>query len=785
MSFRFGLHILKSLHIRPAVLKKKHGLRWTLHQSPGRISPRHSCELIFTGLLHAPAGTIIQAKLGRRIMTATTAAPNPGGWIPFSLRFHTRPGLKFLRLHATPPGAAPTGLGWHLLLCTQAAQPPPPRPGFIPEPEWLDPKSITLAPPPDQPAVSIIIPMHNQTIYTLQCLASIALHPGRTSHEVIVVDDASTEERAAQLSEVGGLRFHRLRQNGGFITACNEGARIARGAHLVFLNNDTQVEPGWLDALVDVFRNLPDAGLVGAKLIYPDGSLQEAGGMVWRDGSACNFGHGGSPEAPEFNYLRETDYCSGACIALPRPLFEALGGFDTHFAPAYYEDTDLAFRVRAAGRKVVYQPLSRVVHYEGRSNGTDVTKSIKRHQVTNQVRFYERWRSVLDTHEPTRTFSLRRRDRSTGRPILLVVDHQIPRPDTDAGSRNIANYLAFFVANGFSVKFFPSDLYRDPGYTPAFEAMGIEFVGTTGLNAWLDIHGTELDYVLISRAHVAAAHLADVRARTSAPVLFYGVDLLSRTLNRTADITQSETARAEAARWEKWEETAFAGSDYVFYPSFLEIDALRERFPGLRASVLPPFIYPPAPVRKDTGAHPSDRTGLLFVGGFGHPPNVDAMLWFAREVMPRLRLLSPGLRLTVVGQRPPPELQALAAEDLVIAGHVSEQRLLELYASTRVVIAPLRLGGGIKGKIVEALWHGLPVVTTPVGAEGIPEAETAMRILEPDAALWAQTVASCHDAPSSLFSLAAQGPALVARHYSEDALRRALLPSLPFLATKA
>ena len=254
------------------------------------------------------------------------------------------------------------------------------------------------------PATSVIIPAFNQLAHTLGCLAAVADSGDALPFEVIVVDDASSDGTATVLPAIPGLVYVRNDQNLGFIGACNRGAALARGRHLVFLNNDTAVQPGWLDALVRTFDDHPDAGLVGAKLLYPDGRLQEAGGLVYADASAGNYGRFDAPTDPRFNYLRDADYCSGAALAVPAALFRELGGFDGHYQPAYYEDADLAMRVRQRGLRTLYQPASRVVHFDGVTSGREGEGGAKDYQAVNRGKFLARWKDILAAdHAPAGT----------------------------------------------------------------------------------------------------------------------------------------------------------------------------------------------------------------------------------------------------------------------------------------------------------------------------------------------------------------------------------------------
>ncbi|MES1147360.1 MAG: glycosyltransferase family 2 protein, partial [bacterium] len=271
------------------------------------------------------------------------------------------------------------------------------------------------------PLVSVVIPFYNHVEVTLACLASFARNDPKVSYEVIVIDDASPED-VSRVAAVKWIKYVRNETNLGFLRTCNAAAKIATGKYICFLNNDTEVEAGWLEALVEVAEADPKVGIVGSALIYPDGSLQEAGGVLWSDGDGCNIGRNGKVDDPAFLFTRPVDYCSGASILVPRAVFEQVGYFDERYVPAYCEDSDLAMTMRANGFKVMYEPRSKVVHHEGVSSGTDLGAGIKQYQVDNSIKLREKWKGVLSAHAP-HDLDLRflASTRLAGRPRLLLL----------------------------------------------------------------------------------------------------------------------------------------------------------------------------------------------------------------------------------------------------------------------------------------------------------------------------------------------------------------------------
>ena len=568
----------------------------------------------------------------------------------------------------------------------------------------------------DKPDVSIVIPAHNKVEVTYLALCSLLIAPNAASFEVIVVDDASTDETADLEEIVSGITVLHNAEPQRFIRACNAGAEQARGAYIVLLNNDVEVTAGWLDELIAAFDRFDRVGLAGAKLLYPDGRLQDAGGIVWGSGNPWNYGNSQNPNEPRFCYARQADYLSGAAMMVPKSVWQEVGGLSAYLEPMYFEDTDFAFKVRDAGYTTWFVPSSVVYHYEGMTSGTDVTKGFKRYQEVNRPKFKRRWVDAYSRHGRDGQMLDLEKDRGIAGRVLFI-DYTTPRPDQDAGSYAAVQEIRLVQSLGYKVTFVATNMAHLGKYTEDLQKLGVEMIYAPfymTMQDFLSQRAAEFDAFYITRFYVAREVLSQIRSLApEAKILFNNADLHFLREIRAAHATGDEKRLEDARQTRELEMGVIGQVDVVL--SYNESEhAVIEAYSEGNAKVLrtPWVVDIPAQTPPLAG-----RSGLSFLGSFRHHPNAEAVLWFVREVMPRLASRQPDLTLSIYGSRMSDDIKALASDSVKPVGFV--QDMADAFDPHRIFVAPLLSGAGIKGKVLEALARGIPSVLTPVAAEGI------------------------------------------------------------------
>ena len=615
----------------------------------------------------------------------------------------------------------------------------------------------------DNPLVSVIIPVHNKFAVTYHCLAALLFAYNEATFEVILVDDGSTDQTREISERISGLGYVRNPAPRGFVDACNAGAALATGQYVAFLNNDTEPTANWLDELLYVFRHFDQVGLAGSKLIYADGRLQEAGGIVWKSGDPWNYGRGGNARDPRYNYTRQVDYLSGAAILLPRTVWDAVGGFSDEFRPAYFEDTDLAFKVRACGYKTVYAPYSVVYHFEGLSSGTDVATGMKRYQEINRPKFKARWIQSCQGNGTLGQAVELNKDRGVFY-RALVIDYQMPRPDRDAGSYAAIQEMRLLQALGCKISFVADNLAWLGEYNDRLQRMGIEVIHAPfvlSIASLLEQRGREFDLVYITRYYVARNHLQAVRQfAPQAKILFCNADLHFLREMRAAiqSGSQEQLQRAESIRSE---ELAIMKQVDVTLSYNVTEHAVIQSHNGLDTRVaLCPWVVDAAPFRPLFAL----RQDIAFIGGFGHPPNQEAVLFFVREVMPLLAERLPEARFIIYGSQIPPAIEALASSRVVIGGAV--ERVSEVFETCRVFVAPLQSGAGVKGKVMDALSYGVPCVLSELAAEGIQLRHGMEALIARTPDEWVEAVATLYRDHARWQQISSQAVQFVQEHHS-------------------
>ena len=573
------------------------------------------------------------------------------------------------------------------------------------------------------PTVSIIIPVYNQIEYTYKCLRSLAEHlPIDLKTEVVVVNDCSTDDTVSVLDRVSGLKRIDNSENVGFVRACNLGIKAAVGEYIYFLNNDTQLRPQALEHLLAVFERDSEVGAVGSKLIYPEGSLQEAGGIVFQDASAWNYGNKENPNAPQYNYLRQVDYCSGASLLVKKSVLEALGGFDPNFAPAYYEDTDLCLAIRhQLGFKVVYQPKSVVIHHQGVSCGVELTSPIKSYQSINQTKLAQKWAKDLVSYpaDNSKLGIASASRRHSGSKTILVIDEGVPG-DRILGVRRTGELLQLFKQLDHHVIFVPDRFVEDRSYVEMLQDSSIEVVyGDSESNLTIEQQLEELlpivDLAWVCRPHLYEKYAPLIRQQQNIKLIYDTVDLYYLRLQRQH---KSEGNVIEEMRqWTRMQQRelkAAQEADLTIAISPIEERILRDR--GINKLAVVPNIH-----RAYQGERPNflARQGLLYIGDDNRSnDNIEKVAWMVREIMPLIWSQIPELTLTLLEFDPTDEVAALAEDSrLNIIKMTSD--LTSHLLHHRIFVNPLVNDAHIKEKIGASLRLGLPVVSTTAGISGM------------------------------------------------------------------
>lgn len=636
----------------------------------------------------------------------------------------------------------------------------------------------------EEPVVSIVIPVYNEFAYTYNCLEAIRRNTKDIAYEVIIADDCSTDLTVEIEQVVENIRLITTEKNVRFLLNCNHAAQYAKGKYILFLNNDTQVQQGWLKPLISLMEDNDEIGMTGSKLVYPDGRLQEAGGIFWKDGSAWNYGNKQLADNSEFNYVKEVDYISGAAIMIRASLWEKIGGFDERFIPAYCEDSDLAFEVRKQGYKVIYQPLSVVVHFEGVSNGTDVTSGQKAYQVINQDKFYEKWKETLqEEHYPNGEKVFLSRDRSRNRRHILVIDHYIPHFDEDAGGRTVFMYMKEFIKMGFQVTFMGDNFYKYEKYTDILQQLGIEVLYGSYYakhwKEWLQENGQYFDCFYLNRPHVSIKYVEFIHKNFKGKQFYYGHDLHHLREYREYELFGDKKLLESSNKWKKIEFKIYDMVDVIHVVGSYEQRYLQDLLPGKPIRNIPVYIYDQ--VLTDINKDFSNRENIIFVGGFGHDPNLDCVLWFAENIFPKICERYPDIKWYIVGSKAPKSVIDLGKNpNIIVTGYVTDEQLEKLYRESRLAIVPLRVGAGVKGKVVEAAYYQIPVVTTAIGAEGLPEGYNVFKVSEVSEKM-VEVICNLYEDFDELVKMSDNGIEFIKDNFTNTKLKEILMADLDFM----
>ena len=567
----------------------------------------------------------------------------------------------------------------------------------------------------DKPSLSVVMVLHNQFEFTMQALSSLRQN-WPAPIELILVDSGSRDETRFIGRYVHGASLLRFDVNLGFVRGCNAGLTAVTGDAVLLLNNDVELGPGAIASALRRLHSDPRIGAVGGKIIRTHGRLQEAGCIIWRDGSSLGYMRDASPLAPEANFVRDVDYCSGAFLMIRSEVLAQLEGLSDEYAPAYYEDADLCIRARQAGFRVVYDPSVVIHHYEYGSassfRAVEAETARAREVFVRRNQSYLRFRYIAD-----RRAELFARSIEDDRKRILFIDDQVPLRMLGSGFVRSNDLIRVMASIGFHVTVFPmASSSFDPTAMYADMPETVEVMHDRSfedLGAFLEARDGYYDTIWIVRTHnldrvrpilepvlVGKGRPPQIVLDTEA--IFAVRDEIHATLTGTTPALKLDE---EICR--EFENASFCQ----------QIVAVNEAEAAELRRLVSPYVSVIGSMREValTPRRFETRSGILFVGAIHTlaSPNFDSLCWFIDEVLPLIEdELGSETRLTIAGYLGK-EVTLDRFRDharITLVGPISATD--GLYGSHRVFVAPTRFAAGAPYKVYEAASFGIPVVTT-------------------------------------------------------------------------
>lgn len=363
------------------------------------------------------------------------------------------------------------------------------------------------------PRASFVVTVFNNAHHTLECLLSV-LRMAEGAYEVIIIDDGSSDETLLMLARFKNVKVHRNAQNLGYLRSVNVGAELARGQYLVLINSDARLIQCNLTAALDSYEAEENCGMMGARVRHVGGGLQEAGSIIYQDGTTNGYLRYQSENDPRAMYQRDVDYCSGVFAIIARQHFESLKGFDEAYAPAYFEETDYCMRLREKGLRCIYNPHLLVDHFEFGSSKN--AKTARKMIEMRRSIFLARWAETLKAQQFFPRESSKTRDSAALRLLphprrLVILDAKAAgSPDIQSMCEN-KGHLTFFVLGGTtgSIKRMIAKTGRDVAWFCGSRGQLRRFVrGSAGVFDVLDASANvDADFVIGLRKSIALGNL--------------------------------------------------------------------------------------------------------------------------------------------------------------------------------------------------------------------------------------------------------------------------------------